>query len=290
MTVYAAVSTLIRSPEDVTSLVIGLGEDLYSQGVGYAEVTVTPTTHLHAGIPADELAGALDIGSAEVRQRRGVQLGWVYDINAAEGLAGATVTLQAALRHPPGGMVGFGIGGPEAGVRRADFAEVFRQAKAAGLHSVPHAGETVGPSEIWTAVRQLGAERIGHGVSAVTDPRLMEYLRHHKIALEVCPTSNLATGAVRHLGEHPLPALVTAGIPVTIGSDDPPMFATSLLKEYQRARDVLGLTRAQLYAIARTGIEVSFAPDSLKQQLRCTLATEETTRSAQARPSPKPTG
>jgi aminodeoxyfutalosine deaminase len=132
---------------------------------------------------------------------------------------------------------------------------------------VPHAGESVGPGEIWAALDELGAERIGHGIAAAGDPRLMERLRTDRITLEVCPSSNVATGVVPSLAEHPLPVLLDAGIPVVLGSDDPPMFGTSLLEEYRRVRDVFGLSSAQLQALARASIEASFAPAATKRRL-----------------------
>lgn len=265
--VYTVVSALVRTPEDVEALVVGLGADLAAQGVAYAEVTVTPVSHLSAGIAPDELAYALGAGAAQVRAGTGVELAWVYDISGGDGPAGARVTLDAALRHPPPSLVGFGLGGPEAGVRRADYREVFAAARAAGLHSVPHAGETVGSDEVWSAVLDLGAERVGHGIAARHDPRLVAHLRESGVVLEVCPSSNVATGAVPNLAEHPLPALLELGVPVTLGSDDPPMFGTSLLEEYRRARDVLGLDRAQLLALAATGVRASYAPPALEARL-----------------------
>jgi aminodeoxyfutalosine deaminase len=281
--VYSAVSSLLRTPQDIHALVVGLGQDLQVQGVAYAEVTVTPVAHTTAGIAPDELAQALDIGAAEVLAATCVELAWVYDISGFDGAAGAAATLDAALHHPPAALVGFGLGGPEAGVRRADFTDVFAAAVAAGLHSVPHAGETVGPEEMWSAVNDLRAERIGHGITARHDPALIERLRDRHIVLEVCPSSNVATGAVPTLAEHPLPALLELGVAVTLGSDDPPMFGTSLLEEYRRARDVLGLDRDQLLALATTGIEASYAPAALKARLSGAFERREIPRSRDGR-------
>lgn len=233
----------------------------------YAEVTVTPVTHASAGIPAPELAAALDTGAARVRNETGVELAWVYDISGLDGRAGAQATLAAALDHPPSSLVGFGLGGPEAGVRRADYRDVFAEARAAGLHSLPHAGETVGPQEVWSAVRDLGAERIGHGIAARRDPLLRAHLRERHVVLEVCPSSNVATGAVASLAEHPLPDLLADGVPVVLCSDDPPMFGTSLLEEYRRARDVLGLDRGQLLELAAAGLREGFPPPSARARL-----------------------
>ncbi|WP_203841569.1 adenosine deaminase [Winogradskya humida] len=261
--VYTAVSALVRTPQDIEALVLGLGADLSEQGVVYAEVTVTPVTHTVAGIHPAELAEALGAGARAVRAGTGVELAWVYDISSSDGPAGAQSTLDAALRHPPPGLVGFGLGGPEQGVRRSDYRDVFAAARAAGLHSVPHAGETTGPGEVWAAVRDLGAERIGHGIAAAHDPLLLEHLIEHNIALEICPSSNVATGAVPSLAEHPLPGLLSSGVPVVLASDDPPMFGTSLLQEYQRARDTLHLSSRDLIDLAAAGIRSGFSTGNL---------------------------
>ncbi|MGH9101126.1 MAG: adenosine deaminase [Acidimicrobiales bacterium] len=265
--VYGMVSALVCQPEDVVALVRGLASDLSVQGVGYAEVTITPTSHLAAGISARDLAAALDLGASRARKEQSVELAWVYDVNGVEGVAGAWRTLECALGDPPGDLVGFGIGGPEAEASRAAFADVFGAARAAGLHSVPHAGESVGPEEIWAAIDLLGAERVGHGIAAVHDDLLLTRLCEDGITLEVCPSSNVATGVVPSLAEHPLTTLIAAEVPVVLGSDDPPMFGTSLLEEYRRARDVLGLDRTQLHRIAAASIASSFASPALKKRL-----------------------
>ena len=151
-------------------------------------------------------------------------------------------------------LVGFGLGGPEIGVPRPQFTPYFDQARAAGLHSVPHAGETTGPETIWDALRDLKAERIGHGTSAVQDPVLLAHLAEHRIPLEVCPTSNIATGAVGRLEEHPIIEMSRAGVVVTVNSDDPPMFATSLNREYEIAAWLLDLDEPGLAELARTAV------------------------------------
>ena len=265
--VFTAVSALVSSPEDLLTLVAGLTEDMYEQGTAYGEVTVTPVTHLRAGIAMDDLAAALDLGAKRARSDKGVELAWVYDISGGDGPEGARLTLDAALQHPPSALVGFGLGGPEAGVRRGDFADYFSATRAAGLHSLPHAGESVGPDEVWAAVEALRAERIGHGIAAVHDVRLLERLRDEQVTLEICLSSNVATGVVPSLTEHPLPDLLAAGVPVVLGSDDPPMFNTTLTGEYRLARDHLGVSTDELYRLARSSIEASFAPERLKRRL-----------------------
>ena len=144
---------------------------------------------------------------------------------------------------------------------------MFAAAIAAGLHSVPHAGEMSGPETIWEALNGLQAERIGHGISCLADPALVAYLRETQIPLEVCPTSNVCTRQVPDLAAHPLPQLLDEGLFVTLNSDDPPMFGTSLTQEYRQAAAVLGLSRDQLASLARNGARASFLDREGKQAL-----------------------
>ena len=150
---------------------------------------------------------------------------------------------------------------------RPQFQRHFDAARAAGFLSLPHAGETTGPQTVWDALDLLGASRIGHGVSAAQDPELLAHLAERQIVLEVCPSSNLATGAVASLEEHPLPAFVAAGVPVTINSDDPPMFGTDLNTEYAVAADLLGLDRVGVADLARAAVRASYAPQDLAAQI-----------------------
>jgi aminodeoxyfutalosine deaminase len=145
-------------------------------------------------------------------------------------------------------------------VPRPQFKPYFDKARAAGLHSVPHAGETTGPETVWDALRDLGAERIGHGISAAKDPELMAYLAGNGIPLEICPTSNVRTRAVADLSEHPLPVLVAAGVPVTVNSDDPPMFGTTIEQEYAVAARLLELDETGVAGLAKAAVEASFLP------------------------------
>lgn len=256
--VYLAVVGLIRTGEDVRLLTYEVARDMAAQNIRYAELTVTPHTSVISGIPPEEFVDAIEDARRAAETELGIVLRWIFDIPGELGLAGADSTLAIALDHGPPALIGFGLGGPEIGVPRAQFRPHFEQARAAGLHSVPHAGETTGPETVWDALRELGAERIGHGTSAAADPALLAHLAERRIPLEVCPTSNLATGAVARLDEHPLPALVDAGVVVTINSDDPPMFATSLNAEYAVAAELLGLDELGVADLARTAVRSSF--------------------------------
>ncbi|WP_433617261.1 adenosine deaminase [Dactylosporangium sp. CA-139114] len=265
--IYLSVVDLIRDAEDVATLTYDIGVNLAAQNVRYAELTLTPYSSIARGIPAEAYCEAVEDARARVARDHGTQLRWCFDIPGEAGIPSADVTLETALKHRPDGLVSFGLGGPERGVPREWFAPHFAQARAAGLRSVPHAGESTGPETIWDALRHLDAERIGHGIAAASDPALMAYLRDNDIPLEVCPTSNACTRSVPSLAEHPLPALVAAGVPVTINSDDPPMFSTSLNQEYLVAATLLGLDADGVADLARQGVRYSFLDDTRKAAL-----------------------
>ena len=266
--VYLAVVALIRTPEDIRYLTYEIAREMAEgQTLRYAELTCTPYTSVMAGVSIEAYTEAIEDARVTAERDFGLVLRWIYDIPGEFGVPSADATLGYALDHAPAGLVAFGLGGPELGVPRPQFEPHFAAARAAGLHSVPHAGETTGPETVWDAIRLLGAERIGHGTSSAADPVLLAHLAEHRIPLEVCPSSNVATRAVASLAEHPLPAFVEAGITVTINSDDPPMFSTSLNREYEIAADLLGLDHEGVADLARAAVTASYAPDDVKTRL-----------------------
>ncbi|MEU7588049.1 adenosine deaminase [Micromonospora sp. NPDC049230] len=265
--VYLSVVDLIRDPEDVWLLTHEVARELARQQVRYAELTITPYSHVRRGIPAPAFCEAIEDARKRALADFGLDLRWCFDIPGEAGLPAAEETLRIALEERPEGLVSFGLGGPEVGVPRPQFRPYFDQARAAGLRSVPHAGETTGPQTIWDALRELGAERIGHGISAAQDPELLAYLAERQIGMEICPTSNVRTRAVANLDEHPLPRLVEAGLLVTINSDDPPMFGTTLNDEYAVAARLLGVGAEGLAGLARNAVAVSFLDPAGKQRI-----------------------
>jgi aminodeoxyfutalosine deaminase len=268
--VYLAVAALVRTDEDIRYLTYEVARELATgQQVRYAELTCTPYTSVlpndpENGIPIEAYTEALEDARVAAERDFGIVLRWIYDINGEDGMPAADATLSFALNHRVDALVGFGLGGPEIGVPRPQFAPHFDAARAAGLHSVPHAGETTGPETVWDAIRMLGAERIGHGTSSAQDPDLLTYLAEHAIPLEVCPSSNVATRAVADLDGHPIRVFRDAGVTVTVNSDDPPMFGTTLNHEYEIAARLLDLDRTGVADLARAGVRASFAPHDLK--------------------------
>ncbi|MFJ3164181.1 adenosine deaminase [Streptomyces kanasensis] len=266
--VYLSVVDLVRTPEDVRLLTYEVARDMARQNIRYAELTVTPYSSTRRGIDAKAFMEAIEDARTTAEAELGVVLRWCFDIPGEAGLEAAEETARLAVDLRPEGLVSFGLGGPEIGVPRPQFKPYFDRAIAAGLHSVPHAGETTGPETVWDALRDLRAERIGHGTSAVRDPRLLAHLAEHRIALEVCPTSNIATRAVTDLDLHPIKEMVAAGVLVTINSDDPPMFGTDLNGEYAIAARLLGLDARGVAALAVNAVEASFLDRAGKEHLK----------------------
>ena len=265
--VYLSVVDLVRTPEDVRLLTYEVAADMAKQNIRYAELTVTPYSSTSRGIPDVAFMEAIEDARRAAETELGVVLRWCFDIPGEAGPPAAAETARMACDLHPDGLVSFGLGGPEIGVPRGQFRPYFEQALVDGLHSVPHAGETTGPQTIWDALTELHAERIGHGTSAVADPELLAHLAERQIPLEVCPTSNVATTAVSTLEEHPLPAMVAAGVPVTINSDDPPMFGTDLNTEYAVAARLLNLDANGIAAFARNAVTASFMDRAAKATL-----------------------
>ena len=266
--VYLAVVDLLREPEDLRLLTYEVATDMAAQNIRYAELTLTPWTSVQAGVPIEAYVEAVEDARVTAERDHGVRLRWIYDIPGESGLPAAEDTVRYALHaRAPESLIGFGLGGPEVGVDRRQFKDVFDRARAAGLHSVPHAGETTGPQTVWDALRDLGADRIGHGISAVQDPELVDHLVERRIPLEVCPTSNLATRAVDRLENHPIRELYDAGAVVTVNSDDPPMFGTTLNREYEIAAHLLRLDERGIAELAKNAVHASFMAEDDKARL-----------------------
>ncbi|MFF3640772.1 adenosine deaminase [Streptomyces sp. NPDC002564] len=273
--VYLSVVDLIRTPDDVRLLTYEVARDMARQNVRYAELTITPFSSVSRGIDDRAFMDAIEDARTAAEKEFGTVLRWCFDIPGEAGLVAAeeTVRLATTDKLRPEGLVSFGLGGPEIGVPRPQFKPYFDRAVAAGLHSVPHAGETTGPETVWDALTHLRAERIGHGTTAAQDPKLLAHLAEHRIPLEVCPTSNIATRAVRTLDEHPIRQFVEAGVLVTVNSDDPPMFGTDLNNEYAVAARLLGLDERGIAALAKNAVEASFLDPAGKARIAAEIDT-----------------
>jgi adenosine deaminase/aminodeoxyfutalosine deaminase len=243
---YKWVTTRLRTPEHYALATRMLLERLRAQDVSYAEIT------LSAGVvlwKQQDLAAVYEAVWRESQKSR-VETFWILDVIRHLGTEPAWPVARFAAEHSNNGVVALGIGGDEVRGPAQWFGEMFQYARDHGMHLVAHAGETTGPESIWAALA-IGAERIGHGVSAVKDPVLLDELRARNIPLEVCLTSNVCTGVVSSLEEHPVRRAYDAGVPITIHTDDPAFFNTSLSQEYEIAENLFGLPKQEMAANAR---------------------------------------
>src|SRR5487761_324093 len=272
--VYQAVSRLISEPEDNADLVRGAAANLAAQNVRYAEFQFGPYAFQRIGMPDAVITEALDIGARYALAECGVRIGWIIEFPGQSAGDYAENALRLALQNPPEALVGFGVGGIEAG--RAPYTAVIRSvfgaAAAAGLRCNPHAGETTGAETMWEAIEFLHADRTGHGIRALDAPSLVAYLAERQLPVDVSPTSNVCTRCVPSIAEHPLRQMAAAGLFVTLNSDDPPMFGTSLSNEYLVAGRDLGFSPAELAALAGNGVRASFLDGPEKEALLAEIA------------------
>ncbi|MCI0566763.1 MAG: adenosine deaminase [Acidobacteria bacterium] len=275
---FAQITKALNRPEDLAQITTDLCRRLKRQGVAAAEVFFSPVILTRRGIPFLEMLDAMDEAAARERARGGPALAWILDGVRQWGPGGMEENLRCAAMAA-GRILGIGIGGDERSVPAEAFAALFHAARQMGLRTVAHAGEFDGPESVWKAVEVLGAERIGHGIRSAEDPLLLAMLRRRRIPLEVCPTSNLRTGVVRRWHDHPLPRLVAAGIRITVNTDDPALFRTSLHTEYQALQRRLGLGEAAALRIQTEGVRASFlSPSDKRRILQRVKVTNSTSR------------
>ncbi len=266
--IYVAITRCLRNIEDYELIAYEFGAEMARQNVRYAEATFTPGTHHHLGVPFDVYFSGLTQGRERARSDFGVEIAWIFDIvRENQEPAHPEYTLSAAIAGRADGVVALGLGGYEAPHPAQRFATWFERARAAGLHSIPHAGETGGSERVWEAIRLLGAERIGHGVHAIEDPELVDYLREYRIPLEVCPTSNIRLGLYPDYSSHPFRRLHDAGVPVTINSDDPPLFNTTLNQEVALLAFPFGYSVEEIDEILLNGVRYSCLPADRKEKM-----------------------
>lgn len=264
--IYLACSRCLRTPEDFQLLARDFVAEQERQNVLWSEVHFTISTHLANGVNGGEVADALWEVFSEAERRAGVHVRLIPDIVRNVGPAAADQTLEWALDHRRRGVIALGLSGFES-VSDAPYREHFDVAKREGLRRVAHAGEHGGPEVIRSVLDTCGAERIGHGVRAVEDPELLAELAASGVPLEVCPTSNVRLGVCADLASHPLPRLRDADVRVTVNSDDPPLFGTTLNDEYLRVADTFGWEAEELAELVTTGFEASFAAREERQDL-----------------------
>ena len=253
----------LRMPEDYEVITYRLMERLRAQNVLHAEVTVSVGVCLWRKQDFSAIFESLERGRQRGENDFGVSMLWIFDAIRQFGAEKANKVLDVAIQFRDRHVVGFGIGGDELKGPPELFKEVYARAADHGLHLTAHAGESAGPASIWGALN-LKAERIGHGLTAGQDPELIEELAERQVPVEICVTSNLRTGCCPALGEHPVRRYFDDGLMLTLATDDPAMFHTSLASEYQLVQQTFGFTDEHLRELARNSFEASFLPSEKK--------------------------
>lgn len=272
MVVYSKSAQTIRRPENLKRVCRELVEDEAAEGVWWSEPMGVPQYYWERlKLPVDEVWAIMKEGFDEGTRATGTEVGLMAGINrnfGTDGLFGVSTvqTAEFAVRHRDDGVVSFGIAGDER-IPPDPFGPACEIAHAGGLLVVPHAGETVGPESVWSAIRTARPHRLAHGVRSVEDPDLLAYLRDNQIVCDVAPTSNLLLGVTTDIELHQLPKLLDAGVPVTINTDDQTFFGAMLCDEYRLVRDTFGLTDYQLAQLARVSALASGAPEATKRRI-----------------------
>jgi adenosine deaminase len=270
--IYVALSKCIRTAEDVELITRQFLAGQAEQNIVYSEATLTVWTLKRlAGIPLDDQLAAVNRAREWARQELGVEMGLIIDIIREESPEDGMAIAQWAVKNHGNGVVGLGLSGIEAKTNPAVHAKAFQLARDAGLPISCHAGETQGPWSIWSCLNDLGADRIGHGVRCLEDPELVAHLRDQQIPLEVCPSSNVCLKVVNDWHSHPLRQLHEAGLTITLNSDDPPMFGTTLTQEFERAHLDQGIPLETLKDWTLQAAGSAFLPEAEKADLMTSI-------------------
>jgi adenosine deaminase/aminodeoxyfutalosine deaminase len=266
MMAFKAVAERLRTAEDYELIAYRMLERLSRQGVIHAEVYVSVgVVYYWKKMDFDPLFVGMERGRKRAEADFGVTAYWIFDAARQFGAEEAARVFRKAaeLRGEHPSIIGIGIGGDERHTGADPFRELYAEARDAGLRLTAHGGETVGPEGIWGALN-IGAERIGHSLSAIHDAELMSVLSERQVPIEICISSNVRTGCLPVLEDHPVRRYFDAGLMITLNSDDPAMFGSDLESEYRLAQDHFGFNNEHLRELAANSIEASFLPPEQK--------------------------
>ncbi len=255
---FKAVTERLRTADDYELVTYRMMQKLAAQNVRHAEVYVSVGVVHWRGGKFSPLFDGLERGRERGERDFGLSVSWIFDAARHFGVDEARRVVEEAIRLRDRNVVGIGLGGDERRAGPELFRDVYQLARDNGLRLTVHAGETVGPESIWGALRELKADRIGHGLHAIDDPELVRYLAEQQIPVEICISSNVLTGCCTSLEQHPVRKLFDAGVLVTLNTDDPEMFHTTLNREYQIAQQVFGFSDDELRQLAENSFRASF--------------------------------
>ena len=266
---FKAITERLLTPDDYELITWRMAQSLAAQGVAHAEVYVSVgVVYYWRRIEFEPLFAGMERARLRAERELGISILWIFDAVRHFGVEEAARVFRKAaeMRREHPSIIGIGIGGDERRTGAEPFRELYAEARDAGLRLTAHAGETVGPESIWGALN-IGAERIGHGLSAEHDAELMEVLAERQIPIEICVTSNVRTGSCPSLAEHPVRRYFDSGLMITLNSDDPTLFGSDLLGEYRLAEREFQFTQEQLRELASNSVEASFLPPERKVAL-----------------------
>ncbi len=258
----------LREYQDFTFIAEAVARDLARQNIRYVEAFFSPADFYRHGLETQKLTEAIRAGLSKAPE---IEVALVADFVRNFGPQNAAMRLAEVNEVRNLGVVGVGIGGSELEFPPEPFEQVYQEARRLGFYTSAHAGEAAGAQSIWGAIRSLRVDRIGHGTRAEEDESLLDYLAEHRIPLEMCPLSNLRTGVIRALEEHPARRFFKRGIIVTINTDDPKMFGNSLAQEYRLLEEKLGFSRDEIRALILQGIRSAWLPEDRQRQLVATF-------------------
>jgi aminodeoxyfutalosine deaminase len=261
---FKAVTERLRTADDYELVAYRMMQKLAEQNVRHAEVYISVGVVHWRGGDFPPLFEGLERGRERGQRDFAVSVSWIFDAVRHFGVDEARRVVEEAIRLQGRNVVGIGLGGDERRAGPEQFREVYQLARDNGLRLTVHAGESAGPESIWGALRELKADRIGHGLRAIDDPDLVRYLAEHQLPVEVCISSNVMTGCCTSLDEHPVRKLFDAGVLITLNTDDPEMFHTTLNREYQIAQEVFGFSNDELRQLAQNSFKASFLPQERK--------------------------
>jgi len=264
---FVSCAALLRDASDLASAARSLFQDLRREGVVHAEISFSPQVHLRRGLSFPAIMAGLGRARDEAAKRGGPSIGYIADGGRLWGAAWFEEMVEQAAGYRREGIVAVGLGGDELEMPASAFRRGFEKARSAGLRCVVHAGERGDAAAMREAIDSLPLDRVAHGIGAIRDPGLVKEIVRRGIPLEICPTSNLMTGAVSSLAEHPLRALVDAGVTVAIGSDDRTIFGTNLKRELRIVRGKMGFSGPEVMGLMENAARISFAPPRARREI-----------------------